>query len=101
MPASTMVLVGLLKGGRRRSGAPLRHASSGGGVAAAVLCDAIDKTALLLALLAALGNFLDGATGRLVTFCAYLPPESVAACSEKEITTIMMFKAGMMKAAAI
>ena len=95
--ASTMMPVGRLKkGGGDPAFLYVMFPTVEG---AAAFCDAIDKTALPPALLAALGNFLDVATGRLVTFCAYIPPEAVASCSEKEIAA--MFKAGLTEAAAI
>jgi hypothetical protein len=95
--ASTMVPVGRLKkGGGDPAYLFVMFASVEGAVA---FCEAIDKAALPPPLLEALSNFLDSATGRLVTFCAYIPPEAIAACPEKELSTL--FKAGLTDTAAI
>ena len=95
--ASTMVPVGRLK---KAGGDPaylfVMFASVEG---AAAFCKAIDNAALPPPLLEALSNFLDSAPGRLVTFCAYIPPEAIAACPEKELSTL--FKAGLTDTAAI
>ena len=95
--ASTMVPVGRLKkGGGDPAYLFVMFASEEG---AAAFCEAIDKSALPPELRAGLSNFLDSATGRLVTFCAYIPPEAMAACPEKELSAL--FKAGLTDTAVI
>ena len=66
--------------------------------AAANYCTSLDAGTLPSALGAMLNSFLD-ATGSLATFCAYIPPESIEACIEKDI--VPLFKAGLMDSAVI
>jgi hypothetical protein len=67
--------------------------------AAAAFCQAVDNRTLPGPVSAALSNFLDHETTNLVTFCAYIPPEALQGCNEKEIVT--WFKAGMSDTAVI
>ena len=95
--ATTMLPVGRLKKG---GGDPAYMFVMFPTIAAATLfCGHIDaRTTLPTALREMLGTFLDP-NGRLVTFCAYIPPESIADCIEKDITQLV--KAGLTDAAII
>ena len=65
---------------------------------AASFCAAVDDRHLPAALATMLGSFLDPA-GTLVMYCAYVPPEALAKCLEKEL--VPLFKMGMTDAARI
>ena len=60
--------------------------------AATTYCTALDAGTLPAALTGMLSSFFEAA-GTLATFCAYIPPESIEACIEKDI--VPLFKAGL------
>lgn len=66
--------------------------------AAARFCVAAETRTLPPTLTEMLKSFLDPA-GTLVMYCAYVPPEALAKCQEKEL--VPLFKAGMTDAARI
>lgn len=54
---------------------------------AAQFCALVDSRSLPPALKSVLSNFLNE-SGNLATFCAYIPPESIEACIEKDIVPL-------------
>ena len=67
--------------------------------ASTTFCAALDSGSLPPVLLRMLGSFLDADNGRLATFSAYIPPEAIEACNEKDI--VPLFKAGLTELAII
>ena len=66
--------------------------------AAAKYCALLDASTLPPGLKDMLSSFL-GENGRLATFCAYIPPEAIESCNEKDV--VHLFKAGLTGAAVI
>ena len=94
--ATTMLPVGRLKKG---GGDPAYLFVMFPTVAAATqYCAALDAGNLPPELGRMLNSFLAD-TGRLTTFCAYIPPESIESCIDKDI--VPLFKAGLMDSAVI